>query len=199
MYINLKKQHIDYIVYLDSFYRFEYDTIKRNTAYRKYLEALLAYLKSFYQRSQPLFPLDEIMQTIEANFQEQLASKPNGADKPQLQPQVQSQPKPVSSSLEGVDDEEPPQQLPQQPSSDPTADKKDKPVYCDVCQKAFAKQSVYNGHLSGKKHQKAAQLLQVKTENNKKTNTEDIVSLEYKINMLCQLLEKKHTRNQRKC
>jgi splicing factor 3A subunit 3 len=44
------------------------------------------------------------------------------------------------------------------PPATPTADaatSETTAVYCDACQRSFAKQSVYDGHLGGKKHQRA--------------------------------------------
>lgn len=196
-YINLKKQHIDYITYLDTFCKFEHETVKKNKAYQKYLEDLLAYIVSFYKRAQPLFPINDILTRLDENLLQQMKGTPAADGIKAEAPKPKSVP--VSSSLEGVDDDEP--QPEPQPVAPTAADKKDKPVYCDACEKAFAKQTVYNAHLTGKKHIKAAQAkakaTQVKTENGessndniKKYNFNDIVSLEYKINMLGQLLER---------
>jgi splicing factor 3A subunit 3 len=60
-------------------------------------------------------------------------------------------------------------------------------VYCEACDKKFAKLSVYNGHLPGKKHKKNAQLLESTVET-KKLTTPTTAKLEFMLEKLGQYL-----------
>eukprot|EP01121_Diplochlamys_sp_Union-15-3_P021040 TRINITY_DN8401_c0_g1_i1.p1 TRINITY_DN8401_c0_g1~~TRINITY_DN8401_c0_g1_i1.p1 ORF type:complete len:477 (-),score=93.97 TRINITY_DN8401_c0_g1_i1:58-1434(-) len=124
-YINLTNvKKLEYIKYLDIFYKFSDRSIVRDTLYRDYLKDLSNYLVDFFKRSQPLFDLDEPLQQFEKDFEDLWTS---------------GKFKPLGSDL--VDGSEAPT--------------KEKENYCKYCNRQFAKDSVFKGHLNGKKHKKA--------------------------------------------
>ncbi|KAK9375922.1 uncharacterized protein V1513DRAFT_441259 [Lipomyces chichibuensis] len=75
--------------------------------------------------------------------------------------------------------------------SDPNADS----FYCDDCEKMFEKQTVYDGHLSGKKHKKNVELKEKAVVNGTSSLAADlkaqaIALREYEIKSLVEILEK---------
>jgi len=148
-FLNLKEntqgRKIDYYSYMDSFYRFpslnEHSLRSYTVEYKKYLEALLQYLVSFMQRSQPLMELEPFLKESDEIFQNQWKD---------LQ------------------------------SSDSPPARDNNPLYCKPCQKLFPKETVFTGHLKGKKHLKAAE--------SQESHKGDILSLESKISRICKKL-----------
>jgi splicing factor 3A subunit 3 len=68
-YINITKKRMDYISYLDSFYKFKDGSeLKDNPRYQKYLQDLQEYLVSFIKKSHPLMPADATLKEIRAEF-----------------------------------------------------------------------------------------------------------------------------------
>ncbi|ODQ77082.1 hypothetical protein BABINDRAFT_163817 [Babjeviella inositovora NRRL Y-12698] len=61
-------------------------------------------------------------------------------------------------------------------------------VWCDSCNKLFAKRSVYDGHLSGKRHKKAAAALASPSMEDK-SGAQEVRKLEFEIVRFSQLLE----------
>ncbi|KAI8454598.1 hypothetical protein BY996DRAFT_4581731 [Phakopsora pachyrhizi] len=115
-------RRLPYISYIDSFDQF--DSIPRSTKskpeYQKYLEDLRDYLKSFINRTEPLYDLE--------------------TDLKQLGEQSESNwSKGLITSWQGE------------------AQQRNEGIWCDLCLKSYSKQTVYDGHLSSKKHKKALQ------------------------------------------
>jgi splicing factor 3A subunit 3 len=67
-----------------------------------------------------------------------------------------------------------------------TEEKITDPLYCKVCDKTFAKQTVFDGHISGKKHQKNLKSLELNSSssNNTKTKSQPIELLKFQINQI---------------
>ncbi|EGC38246.1 hypothetical protein DICPUDRAFT_28986 [Dictyostelium purpureum] len=131
-YINLhfiKEKNIDYISYLTSFYKFQYNDLVRMkySEYKKYLESLLEYLLSFIQRTQPLFNLIPSILKSENEFNEKWEKK-------------QFDPTTEESNNNNVD------------NNNKDNNEENNPLYCKACKKLFASENVFNGHLKGKKH-----------------------------------------------
>ncbi|GAA5978516.1 hypothetical protein JCM10908_004385 [Rhodotorula pacifica] len=103
--------------------------LKSTPAYASYLTDLLAYLSGFYERVFPLGDLDEILQKADKDFAQrwEAGEVPGWAQ--------QSTEENRNGSEEKKDGEG---------------------IWCAACQKSFAKESVYQAHLTGKKHVKAA-------------------------------------------
>lgn len=69
-YVNLKGvEKIDYITYLSIFdHLFDIPKDRKNSEYRKYIDALLEYLHSYYLRIKPLHNIDNEMNTVRNEF-----------------------------------------------------------------------------------------------------------------------------------
>jgi splicing factor 3A subunit 3 len=137
-YLNLpvhqNARRLTYLRYLDLFDAFTppESTIRRDQkkseAYFQYLKALQDYLESFMRRTRPLENLDKLFATFDDEFEE-LWEKDAvvGWEKNA----------PASASAQDV--------------------APDGGIWCSACKKPFSKETVYEAHLTGKKHKKALQ------------------------------------------
>ncbi|KAH8731917.1 splicesome-associated protein [Phaeosphaeriaceae sp. PMI808] len=141
-YLNLPvHQHarrLTYLQYLDIFDAFAppQNNIRRDQkkseSYFQYLKALQDYLESFMRRTKPLENLDRLFTNFDKEFEEAWAK------------------------------DEVPGWEANAPASNPTDSQtqgktQSKGIWCSACQKDFAKETVYEAHLTGKKHKKAVQ------------------------------------------
>ena len=137
-YLNLPvHQHarrLTYLQYLDLFDAFTPPQCsirrdqKKSEAYFQYLKALQDYLEGFMQRTKPLENLDKLFANFDKEFVE-LWEKD----------EIAGWEKNISSSA-------------------PTnGDAPSEGIWCSACKKAFSKETVYEAHLTGKKHKKALQ------------------------------------------
>lgn len=61
-YINLKGvKQIDYMTFLDTFYKFSDKNVAKDSVYSSYLKDLQEYLISFIKRSQPLLDINKVI------------------------------------------------------------------------------------------------------------------------------------------
>jgi len=126
-FLNLKgvRTNISYIDYLKTFQGFRH--LRRQTKnedYLKYLIALKEYLESFLKRVQPLVNHEKLMNKIGVDFEK--------------------------AWEEGIA----PGQKDDTPTTETTASTNTSPLFCQVCQKTYAKETVFNAHLQGKQHKK---------------------------------------------
>ncbi|GEQ72453.1 hypothetical protein JCM33374_g6140 [Metschnikowia sp. JCM 33374] len=120
-----------YVEYLQSFLKFE--GCPRTPQYSRYLDSLLSYLKGFYTNA---FPLEK----------DSVVVSPTGDEGDQKEGhQKSARTNCADNEKHTIDSEGSPQ----------PNDKGE--VFCKACDKLFAKESVYKGHLSGKKHKKNEQ------------------------------------------
>lgn len=137
-YLNLpvhqQARRLTYLQYLDVFDSFAPPQVairrdqKMSESYFHYLKALQDYLESFMRRTKPLENLDKLF----ANFDKEFDEKWDNDQLPGWEKNAPSQ----------------------GPAADVTMEEG---IYCSACKKGFAKESVYEAHLTGKKHKKAAQ------------------------------------------
>ncbi|ETW05999.1 hypothetical protein H310_03618 [Aphanomyces invadans] len=116
-----KQVHADYITYLSrvgDFTKIPQRAKLGDQRYETYLKDLVAYLLSFYRRTQPLVDVDDVMQETKVTFDKDWAAR----------------------RVRGWE-------------IDPNEDDS---TFCRACQKQFASAAVFEGHLKGKKHLKAA-------------------------------------------
>jgi splicing factor 3A subunit 3 len=137
-YLNLpvhqQMRRLTYLQYLDIFDIFTppQTTIRReqkmSEPYFQYLKALQDYLESFMRRTKPLENLDKIF----ARFDEEFEDLWKKEEVPGWEKNAaQSAPKAGEENGEGI--------------------------WCSACKKGFTKETVYEAHLTGKKHKKAVQ------------------------------------------
>lgn len=137
-YLNLPgirdNRRVTYLQYLDIFDAFtppqcnlKYHE-KVSDHYFKYVSALAEYLETFMRRTRPLENLDKLFATFDEEF-EQAWEK----------------------------DEVPGWEKKAKHNGDTEMGGTDEGIWCADCRKEFAKQSVYDAHLSGKKHKKNAE------------------------------------------
>lgn len=126
-------ERCNYITYLSKFEKlFNVPrATKMNAAnlstYRSYIDDLLAYLIDFFTRIHPLVDVDKLKQMIKEDFDKRWEMKA------------------ITGWFEKEDEA----------SSASAAAPESDPLYCKACQKSFAKESVFQAHLTGKKHLKA--------------------------------------------
>jgi splicing factor 3A subunit 3 len=135
-YLNLPvQQHIrrlTYLQYLDLFDDFVPPacsiprTHKMSEPYFQYLKALVDYLEGFMRRVKPLENLDNVFKEFDREFEEAWEKDA-----------VPGWQKDVSQSTPAVGD------LPGEG------------IWCSACKRGFQKETVYEAHLTGKKHKKA--------------------------------------------
>lgn len=140
-YLNLpvhqQARRLTYLQYLDLFDVFTppQSTVRRDQkmseSYFQYLKALQEYLEGFMRRTKPLENLDKLFASFDQEFDEQWAK-----------------------------DEVPGWEKNAQQSGPAGGDVSGDGIYCSACKKGFAKETVYESHLTGKKHKKAAKELE---------------------------------------
>jgi len=138
-YLNLPNaKRLAYLQYLEVFDNFQpgYGGVKRadklTDQYFKYLGDLMGYLESFMRRTRPLENIDEVLNGWQREFETAWEKD-----------EVQGWQKDKASKTNATE------------RTLSTADA----VWCEACEKEFKNQNVYRGHLGGRKHVKAAELL----------------------------------------
>ncbi|KAF2198810.1 splicing factor 3a [Delitschia confertaspora ATCC 74209] len=139
-YLNLpdvrNARRVTYLQYLDMFDIFTPPqcVIKRakkmTELYYKYLVMLEDYLESFMRRTKPLENLEKIFAQFDKEFEE-------AWEKEEVAGWETKKANDTDTTMSGTSDT----------------------LFCDACQKGFANENVYENHLTGKKHKKAAQAL----------------------------------------
>jgi len=137
----------DYIKYLSEFFLFDDDWQSKDLEYQTYLTNLLSYLVDFYRKSEPLEDHSGFSRKVEADFEQlwvdgfqswkSLRERENVTQNPSLVPKSEKVDKTIES----------------------TSDK----LYCQYCKRKFAKKSVFDAHLPGKKHLKAVEISKKKS------------------------------------
>lgn len=139
-YLNLSiHQHVrrlSYLQYLDLFDAFGevHREKKKSEPYFQYLKALQEYLEGFMRRTKPLENLDKLFASFDKQFEE-------AWEKDQIPGWEKTVPASASTS----------------------GDASGEGIWCAVCQKGFAKETVFEAHLTGKKHKKALEASQNNT------------------------------------
>lgn len=158
MYNNLlwnRPSPIDYFKYLKKAYSFSSLTLSgKGNEYLDYLKELFNYTVNHIRRSQPLYDLDDTLENYNKEFNEKWDNGKFNGETKKLDLEKEELEKEKESSI-------------------PYA-------YCLDCLRQFAKGSVFNGHLSGKKHKKAVQ--------RQKPLEKEIFLLEYKLQKLGEFL-----------
>lgn len=138
-YLNLPNaKRLGYMQYLEVFDNFQpgYGGVKRadklTDPYFKYLGELMGYLESFMRRTRPLENIDQVLEGWQRDFEAAWEKR-----------EVQAWQ--TDKTAQGG--------VTERTLSTPDA------VWCDACEKEFKNENVYKGHLKGRKHVKAAELL----------------------------------------
>ncbi|EAQ86405.1 hypothetical protein CHGG_07658 [Chaetomium globosum CBS 148.51] len=152
-YLNLPNaKRLGYMQYLEVFDNFQpgYGGVKRvdklTDPYFKYLGGLMGYLESFMRRTRPLENIDQVLEGWQRDFEA-------AWEKRELQGWQ------TDKAVQGGAAE--------RTLSTPEA------VWCDACEKEFKNDNVYKGHLKGRKHIKAAELLAQQEDGNTNGNRVD--------------------------
>ncbi|KAL5614418.1 hypothetical protein BROUX41_004523 [Berkeleyomyces rouxiae] len=133
-YLNLPnvKRH-SYVQYLDIFDNFSVGMggIKRaekvTDQYFQYVRELATYLESFMRRTRPLENIDKTLEAFDKEFEEAWAKDEVDGWKPEIA------------------------------AGSATSTTTSTEIFCNDCEKEFKNQNVYNAHLTGRKHIKAAE------------------------------------------
>ncbi|PWN34233.1 uncharacterized protein FA14DRAFT_161694 [Meira miltonrushii] len=135
-FLNLKGvRRITYLQYLDSFDRLRGSSgripveIKRSEAYRTYLQSLQTYLLNFLRKSRPLSDVDALELSILAGFEQDWSE--GRVEDWENQGEDRTPAETQARSTDGI--------------------------WCEACQRSFAKQTVFDAHLKGQKHIKATE------------------------------------------
>lgn len=151
-YLNLSlhpnARRVNYLQYLDIFDRFIPPECnigreqKKSEHYFSYLKALQDYLEGFMRRTKPLENMDKLFASFDRDFTELW-------DKDQVpgweQNATANAPANGNTPSEGI--------------------------WCSACKKSFAKETVYEAHLTGRKHKRAVQHSEAGTTANAGANT----------------------------
>lgn len=144
-------KRLSYLQYLQAVTAFSLSLpLKATPEYSKYLTELLSYLSGFYERVFPLGDLDQILKDADREFA-----------KKWQQGQVSG----WTTQESNAKDE-----------ASKTAESEG--IWCAACQKSFTKETVYNAHLTGKKHLKAAAKLSESNPSSSSTTAPSAASLE---------------------
>jgi splicing factor 3A subunit 3 len=182
-YVNLKGvKQLDYMTYLDTFYKFSDKNVTKDTIYSSYLKDLQEYLVSFIKRSQPLLDINRLTREYTEEFMNQWRSG-------QFVPIGEEEAKNANGHEEGANGEKMDTEnangdahkengAQEKPSNE--AKNESDPLYCKYCKKTFAKDTVFTAHLKGKKH-----LAAVKKQTG---NLEEVYKSEVIVNRLADLL-----------
>eukprot|EP00009_Paramoeba_aestuarina_P002582 CAMPEP_0201512980 /NCGR_PEP_ID=MMETSP0161_2-20130828/5127_1 /ASSEMBLY_ACC=CAM_ASM_000251 /TAXON_ID=180227 /ORGANISM="Neoparamoeba aestuarina, Strain SoJaBio B1-5/56/2" /LENGTH=482 /DNA_ID=CAMNT_0047909023 /DNA_START=80 /DNA_END=1528 /DNA_ORIENTATION=+ len=160
-----KDSFFDYTKYLHEFYLFDDDSTTKKDDYVQYLTSLYEYLKGFCERSDPLEDTERFIKQIEEDFSKMWGSV-SSWDEIRKSQGVEQSPTLVRPKEE-------------------KEEQNDDPLYCIYCKRRFAKQSVYDAHLEGKKHKRAVLLYK-----SSRSPDKSITSLEYRIFRLGVSLQK---------
>lgn len=143
-YLNLPNvKRLSYLQYLEVFDNFQpgQGGVKRadklTDPYFKYLGELMEYLESFMRRTRPLENIDQVLEGWQQEFETAWEK----------------------GEVPGWQTDKAGKAVTERTLSSPDA------VWCEACEKEFKNANVYKGHLNGRKHIKAAELLS-KAENN---------------------------------
>ncbi|KAJ5067000.1 splicing factor 3a subunit 3 [Anaeramoeba ignava] len=183
---NEKEKPLDYISYLGIFNEFMFipENIKLWKSYRNYLNELMDYLINFIKRSRPLFNLKRAMEIIHNDFKQ---GWENGYFQPKWKKTNQNDGN--NQSKKNVDDNEVNQndQILITNENKKSEELNHNHLYCEYCKKQFAKDTVFQVHLKGKKHQKNMNR-KIKQEENKMKSFEEFSRYEFIITKLTQIL-----------
>lgn len=151
-YLNLpvhsNARRLTYLQYLDLFDAFAPPENnvrreqKKNEAYFQYLKALQDYLESFMRRTKPLENLDRLFANFDKEFEE-------AWDKDAIPGWEKNAAAAAATN----------------------GDTRGEGIWCSACKKGFSKETVYEAHLTGKKHKKALQESQKGSATNGATQT----------------------------
>jgi splicing factor 3A subunit 3 len=143
-FLNLKGiRRVSYLQYIDLFDKLQGEEskitneAKRTDAYKEYLRGLQSYLLAFLRRTRPLTDVDAIEILALAAFEEQWEQGKVAGWEGKGE-ELASSSKAKETVQEGASEG----------------------VWCDACKRSFAKQTVFDAHLKGQKHLKAAHRLQ---------------------------------------
>ncbi|KAK4099602.1 hypothetical protein N658DRAFT_568084 [Parathielavia hyrcaniae] len=138
-YLNLPNaKRLGYLQYLEVFDNFQlgYGGVKRadklTDQYFKYLGELMGYLESFMRRTRPLENLDEVYNSWQQEFETAWGNDEVQGWQREKAGKTSAPERTLGSS---------------------------EAVWCEACEKEFKNHNVYKGHLNGRKHLKAAELL----------------------------------------
>ena len=147
--------HVDYLTYLTLFSTFPLPTHtklhpRHQRDYRLYVDDLLAYLEGFHARLRPLVALERLRSTIREEFSKEWDAKTVTGWFDEAKQRGEG-------SEEGKEkrEERDERKERKEEQEEGKEEGKESPLYCRACHKLFAKATVFNAHLSGKKHLKA--------------------------------------------
>lgn len=140
----VKIDYLDYIKNIDSFKNIPLK-VKKSKEYIEYIKNLTKYLKEFFVKIYPLVNFNEIQDIIDSKFEDDQDTLKKAKDK---EKEESSNINKNTIELNEKDKEE---------------NKEIVDLYCQICNKSFAKKTLMDAHMASKKHLK-------KTENYKKQN-----------------------------
>mmetsp|Transcript_13985 Transcript_13985/g.39764 ORF Transcript_13985/g.39764 Transcript_13985/m.39764 type:complete len:485 (-) Transcript_13985:3-1457(-) len=132
---------LEYRRYLQIFHIFDDEWPSKNAQYRTYIDDLQSYLKDFMTRTQPLEDMDLLFTQTDNDLNAFLAKSANPTwAELRNQHEVEGESLVGSSKIKAEDGME-----------------VDDPLFCNACKKKFAKTTVFEAHLKGKKHKRNVQ------------------------------------------
>eukprot|EP00823_Brevimastigomonas_motovehiculus_P006315 TRINITY_DN5217_c0_g1_i1.p1 TRINITY_DN5217_c0_g1~~TRINITY_DN5217_c0_g1_i1.p1 ORF type:complete len:547 (+),score=146.86 TRINITY_DN5217_c0_g1_i1:64-1704(+) len=185
----------------------------KSAEYREYLGDLAKYLIQFFERTKPLANIQKILGMIDEDFLKLWDDKKAGnwftietEDEKEKTEKVQTKETEAKTEEEEDDEDEEKkkeeqknQQEKKKEEEKQTQAKKEKkkaidvtideekflnnPLYCRACKKLFTKDTVFKGHLTGRKHQKAEELLKLKEKAEKQNSDLQVILIQSKLEL----------------
>lgn len=187
-YVNMQiflpyRRDLTYLKYLAKFDKFDYinKDAKINIAtfkiYKQYITDILGYLISFHKRTHPLVPIEKLMFLINEEF-----------DKLWKAGIVQGWEFFGQSMSKGFTGEAKANVCIEAKEA---AENKNNPLYCQPCERKYAKQTTFNNHLTGKKHKKYLKRFKEGKKRNKWNRnkvSKELAGIEFRVSQFANLL-----------
>jgi splicing factor 3A subunit 3 len=161
-----KLESLDYMTYLENYYKFNDENDLKDEEYKNYLKELLNYLEKFLKKSQPLNDWNKIFQDI---HNEVLERWNNSSFKCWNQDRVNE------NNLN--EDKKLTENMSHLSTNENGNNKNENTFFCSICNKKFSKDTVFNAHKNSKKHKAVAE-----KKEKKKNLIKECYLMEMKIN-----------------
>lgn len=143
----VKMDYLEYLKNIDSFKNIPMK-VKKTKEYIEYIKNLAKYLKEFFKKIYPLVNFNEIQDIIDSKFED---------EQDNLKKEKNNEKEENKNNNNNMIE-----------LNEKNEDKKEIDLYCKICKKSFAKNTLMDAHMKSKKHLK-------KLENSKKQNNKNSI------------------------
>ena len=157
------------MTFLSEFYKFDKIPIylKKHNNYREYLNTIYKYLKTFFEKSNPMLDINTILDSIDEEFEQSWKDGQIPGWETYLK-QLRNLQEETNIKINGLETENNLEKNLNLNSNDNNEDSN--PLFCVACQKLFTNPSVFEHHKKGKNHIKNAVKIKAELANNNNSN-----------------------------